>query len=163
MCRHPRAARLDARRLQRPRTASGDSKESMMSTSAPAVARQGEAPIPAVIGLALAFAIGTASGAIAATVIVQQATSSGAPSAEIGETQQSVTSLVSKANAAATRGDARLFAETRNDLVAAVGSAEVAEQLMHLAAKADAAAARGDVRLSLQFRDEFVRLHRESR
>ena len=134
-----------------------------MSTSAPAVTRQGPAPIPAVIGLALAFAIGTASGAIAATVIVQQATSSGAPSTEIGQTQQSVTSLVSKANAAASRGDARLYAESRNDLVVAVGSAEIADQLMHLAAAADAAASRGDVRLELQFRDEFVRLHRDSR
>jgi hypothetical protein len=127
-----------------------------MSTSAPAVAPQRTVPFPAWLGLALAFAIGTASGAIAATVIVQQVDFDGAPAAQVAPTDSGVTGLALKAHAAASRGDARLSAEFSNKLAAAVGSAEIAEQLTHMAAKADTAARRGDIRLSLQFREALA-------
>ena len=127
-----------------------------MSTSAPAVASQRTVSSPAWLGLALAFAIGTASGAIAATVIVQQVDFDGAPAVQVAPTGTDLGSLVSKVNAAAARGDARLYAEYSNDLAARVGSAEIADRLTHMDARIDAAAGRGDVRLVLQFRDELA-------
>ena len=127
-----------------------------MSTSAPAVAPQRAAWTPARIGLALAIAIGTATGAIATTMIVQQATSGGATAEDAQATQVYLSSLVSKADAAARRGDVRLAVQFRNDLAAYVASEEIADQLTHLATKADVAARRGDVRLALQFRNELA-------
>jgi hypothetical protein len=127
-----------------------------MSTSAQTVTRQGTARISAWVGLVLAFAIGTASGAVAVTVIADRAIVGGAPAVELPPTQGELKSMIQKAELAASRGDVRLYLQFRDDIAASVGSAQIAEQLTHLAAKADAAASRGDVRLSLQFREDLA-------
>ena len=127
-----------------------------MSRSAPAVGRPRTASIPAWVGLALAFAIGTASGAVAITVISDQARDGGPAAIDLATTRAEVASLVAKADAAASRGDVRLAIQFRSALAASVGSVEIADELTRLAAKADAAARRGDVRLAIQFREEFA-------
>ena len=83
-----------------------------MSTSAPAVASQRTVSFPAWLGLALAFAIGTASGAIAATVIVQQVDFDGAPPSRSHRRVPISAAWSRRSSAAAARGDARLYRST---------------------------------------------------
>jgi hypothetical protein len=96
-----------------------------MSTSAPAVARQRTATMPAWAGLALAFAIGSTGGAIVATVADQP--NAGSPAAvELTGAQAELTSLIAKADGAADRGDVRLFIGFRDELAAYIGGIDVA-------------------------------------
>jgi hypothetical protein len=120
-----------------------------MSTSQPAVTRQRAVSISPWIGLALAFGIGTAGGAIAATVIADQPAASTPVAAPAAPAQ--VANPVSKPELAKSRGDMRLYLEfLRQEQTRAQAD------LDELIAKVDAAASRGDARLYLQFRNDLA-------
>ena len=98
-----------------------------MSAPATAVPRTTTSPRVAWLPVALVFVIGTTIGVAgtASVIALSPGDSSGSVAQPIANTQ--LTRLLGNMDAAAERGDARLFAEFREDLVQLMGAANFAK------------------------------------
>ena len=144
-----------------------------MTTPSATALQPARAPRIAWLPVALVFIVGTTIGAIAAASAINFSQADGTevpaavvPNAELGR-------LLGNMDAAAARGEARLFLAWRQDLTELIGAAGVAKyeaargvdaavasttEMARLLGNMDAAAARGDVRLFLAFRQDLVGL-----
>ena len=99
----------------------------MSAAPATTVPRTTTGPRIAWLPVALVFVIGTTIGVVgtAAVIALTSGDSNGSVAEPIQETQ--LTRLLGNMDAAAQRGDARLFAESRQDLIELMGAADFAK------------------------------------
>ena len=98
-----------------------------MSASATTVSRQPTRQRIAWLPVALVFVIGTTIGVVGTASVI--ALSSGGSNESVAQpnTETQLTRLLGNMDAAAQRGDARLFAESRQDVIELMGAAGFAE------------------------------------